>query len=323
MKKVAIMVLMACCVAASAVAQSQEQRKISSQYACLLTVKQGVGTGKKQTDWVSYYGSRDTTHSKSVKYAVQVKWNSKEDADLSLEVIYMASSGKKAVPYSSETQDFSILGGAKTNFVFESPVLSFREYNTSYYANENRKSGYKIKGAIIRLKKGDDIIRTYVSQPFWAKMAWEPTIKVEVENTDNGSETVSYRDREKATEVRLSSQERPPAIEPNTDVSPRFFKAERSTEPARFKAQLRLSSNFYSDFHVFRDTHYCLEVSVLDSKFNRTHFYAYARKSSPLGQRIAEDFKKIPERDGTAVIRYPRNAKDDDGCFLDNYTLDE
>ena len=233
----------------------------------------------------------------------------------------MASSGQRAVPYSSETLDFSLAAGAKTNFVFESPVLSFRDVKY-VYAGEHRQSGYKMKGAIIRLKKDGDIIRTYVSQRFWEKMAWEPTIKVEVEKSETASSD-SYEDRMKATEVRLSSQERPPATPPSTDISPRFFKAERSTTPAKFQAQLRLASSFYSDFHVFRDSHYCLEVSAIDSSRGRTYFYAYVRKSSPLGNRVAEDFKQAVERDGTVVLRYPRNAKSDDGCFLDDYSIDE
>lgn len=318
--KTSACLLYVACVATTIFAQTQEQRKISSQYACLLNVKQGVGSGKKQTDWVGYYG-HDKTQSKSLKYTVNVKWNSKEDADLSLEVVYMASSGQRAVPYSSETLDFSLTGGAKTNFVFESPVLSFRDVKY-VYAGEHRQSGYKMKGAIIRLKKDGDIIRTYVSQRFWEKMAWEPTIKVEVEKSEINSSD-SYEDRMKATEVRLSSQERPPSTLPSTDVSPRFFKAERSTTPAKFKAQMRLSSSFFSDFHVFRDSHYCLEVSVIDSSHARTYFYAYVRKSSPLGNRVAEDFKQTAERDGMVVLRYPRNAKAADGCFLDDYSIDE
>ena len=319
-----IVLACAACVVAVAIAQSQEQRKISSQYSCILNVKQGFGRGKKETTWATYYGSHDKTQSKSLKYMVDVKWNMKTDADLSIEVIYMASSGQRAVPYSSESLDFSIEGGAKTNFVFESPVLSFRD-EKYVYAGERRQRGYKMKGAIIRLKQGDDIIRTYASQPFWGKMAWEREIKVEVEksDTDMANSFESYEARQKAIEVRLSSQERPPATPPQTNVSPQFFKAQRDTMPAKFKAQMRLATSFYSDFNVFRDTHYCLQISAIDNSNYRTYIYGYVRKASPVGQRIANDFKHGGERDGTVTLRYPRNAKSDDGCFLDDYTIDE
>lgn len=310
------------CASAMAFAQTAEQRRISTQYSCILSAKQGFGRGRKETAWASSYGSHDKTQSKSLKYTVDVKWNMKEDADLSLEVIYMASSGQRAVPYSSESLDFSIVAGSKTNFVFESPVLSFRDEKYAYWG-ERRQQGYKMKGAIIRLKQGTDIIRTYVSQKFWEKLAWEPEIKVEVEKTGNDDMSDSYETRQKAKEVRLSSQERPPAMSPQTDVSPRFFKAQRDTTPTKFKAQMQLANSFYSDFQVFRDTHYCLEISAIDDSRNRTYLYGYVRKSSRLGQRIAKDFKQGGERDGTVVLRYPRNAKSDDGCFLDDYTIDE
>lgn len=316
-------IMLVCVAGASAVfAQSQEQRKISSQYSCILNVKQGLGRGKKETAWATYYGSHDKRQTKSLKYTVEVKWNMNTDADLSLEVVYMASSGQRAEPYSSEALDFSIGGGAKTNFVFESPMLSFRDEKYAL-SGERRQQGYKMKGAIIRLKKGDDIIRTYVSQQFWGKMAWEPEIKVAVEKSDADVLSDTYEDRRKATEVRLSSQERPPTTPPQTDVSPQFFKSQRDTAPAKFKAQMRLSTNFYSDFNVFRDTHYCLEISIMDDSDSRTYLYGYARKSSSLGQRIAKDFKQVGEHDGTVTLRYPRNARSADGCFLDDYTIDE
>lgn len=303
-------------------AQTPEQRKIAAQYLCLLNVKQSIGSGKKQTDWATSYGSHDKTQAKSLKYSVNIKWNTKEDADLSLEVIYMASSGQRAEPYSAESLDFSMEGGSKTNFVFESPVLSFRDVKY-YYDGEHRQSGFKMKGAIIRLKKGDDIIRTYVSQKFWEKMSWDPEIKVKVDKMGDDSSVDSYENRQKATEVRLSSQERPPAAPPSTDVSPRFFKAERSTAPAKFKAQISLGSYFSGDFHVFRDSHYCLEIQAIDESRSRTYFHGYVRRASSLGKRVAEDFKQAGEHDGTVVLRYPRNAKSDEGCFLDDYSLDE
>ena len=320
--KNSFLIMFSTCFAVAVCAQTHEQRKNAAQYSCILGVKQGIGSGKKQTDWVTSYGSHDKTQAKSLKYTVNVKWVTKEDANLSLEVIYMASSGQRAEPYSSESVDFSLEGGSKTNFVFESPVLSFRDVKYSY-AGEHHQSGYKMKGAIIRLKKDGEIIRTYVSQRFWEKMAWEGEIKVKVENMGNDSSIGSYEDREKATEVRLTSQERPPLVPPSTDVSPRFFKAERSVTPAKFKAQISLCSYFYGDFRVFRDTHYCLEVQAIDNSHNRTYFKGYVRKSSPLGRRVAEDFKNAGERDGTVVLRYPRNAKSDEGCFLDDYSLDQ
>ena len=86
---------------------------------------------------------------------------------------------------------------------------------------------------------------------------------------------------------------------------------------------MRLGSYFYSGFRVFRDTNYCMGIFAIDSSKDWTFLYGYVRKASPLGQRIAKDFKQNDEIDVTVTLRYPRNAKSDDGCFLDDYSIDE
>ncbi len=78
------------CASAMAFAQTAEQRRISTQYSCILSAKQGFGRGRKETAWASSYGSHDKTQSISLKYTVDVKGNMKEDSYRSRDVIYMA-----------------------------------------------------------------------------------------------------------------------------------------------------------------------------------------------------------------------------------------
>ena len=303
-------------------AQTKEQREKRAKYPVNFEVRHFNSSGNKENNYKTWWGSYDKTQSIQRSYKAQLKSRLAEPEDFSIEAIYIVVENKRTFPYSKEEIAFTLQPGVTTNIVFSSPEVKNTDVNYEL-AGYRRKSGSVLNGVIARLKKDGVIIDTWMSNRSYSKWAWQPEVEVKVEKDDDTSAFGSYEDRERATEVRLSSQERQPATPPQTDVAPEFFKSQRSVEPARFKAQMRLGSYFFNDFRVFRNTHYCMEVFAIDSSGRRTMLYGYARKTSPLGERLAKDFKQGGEHDVTVVLRYPRNAKDADGCFLDDYSRDE
>jgi len=158
--------------------QSVEQRQMRDKFPVSMEARRLRQVGKKENSWKTDYGSFDKEIATAQEFQVSLRSRLKTDEDFTIEAIYMAVAQKRTFPWSKSETNITLRAGTSMQVKMSSPVVKSRD--TNYAAlGERNKSGAHIIGAFIRLKKEGVIIRTWSANTSWAKMSWQPEIKIE------------------------------------------------------------------------------------------------------------------------------------------------
>ena len=288
-----------------ATAQSREQKAKASETPCVFDVKPLSSKGAQE-------GYTTRTKSKALSYRAFIRSNAKEEVAFSLEAVYMAVRDKRTLPLSRNEFFFTLAPGCATNLVFESPMLESTEYGRGVAA---RNTGFKILGAIARLKRDGVVVKNYCSNYAWKKIAWNEKIDVEAESN---IAAFSVYERQQLMASRLASCEHVDLSQTKTDVAPSVFLNLRMPEPVRLRGTAYLSMSYYGDFAGCAKTHVCIHFDAI-APTRLVPFHAYARRETPLGLAVLAALKDGKPRPVTVTLHYPRNAESPLACFLDAF----
>ncbi len=176
-------------------AQSVEQKKMQRLYPVQFDVKLVANDGYKRNlenrQLEANLGSYDKVQVKLMVYSARLRSYLKRAEEFSIESIWMTNRG---IPCARDEYPITLFSGVATNIVIASPAVTSRDTHkvtitgkwvnqdgvvTGYdYKVSDSKSGTRLLGAIIRLKKNGVVIRTWCQINTWRKIAWTTDFKV-------------------------------------------------------------------------------------------------------------------------------------------------
>lgn len=285
---------------------------------------------KKSGNRQKVEGGYSTTLKISEVYEAEIRWRGENQAQLSVETVYMVSEDKRSFPYSSAVYYVVMSPNSTTNLVLETPefVKKDYDYGSSY--------GIKLEGIIARLMKNGEVLKSYTSKndSKWKKLANDKVIKTKAATNPYGYASENVQSRL----IRIRAGEVAPPGSAQRDMSPASFIVDRPNKLVAFSAMASLSSDYYGDFYGLDAHYYCVSLVLrkLGTPADSSYYYggsgsanryirAYVSRKTALGQQVRNVLSDGKRHDVNVNLHFPLARTDNMSysssstpyCFLD------
>lgn len=164
-------------------AQSKEQREAAKEHPFTLRVAQGKTEAKNLKDPESKGGGKSQTETteKTMHWTAQVagkSTNVTEKVELKVHYVGLHDGAFAIIDSSTLPVEFNEKGRAQVEITSPAVRLTKKTVRKGR-STEKTTEGDRINGIVVQLLADGTIVKTFVSQPAWAKGAWEPDLSEE------------------------------------------------------------------------------------------------------------------------------------------------